>query len=260
MLCKGSVRQLAECRVSLVFLELCFFSVTFQGKLNGVAGALCVSVCFCAAELPSRSRRETEAAGRAPEGDATPPTWTRGSHLSVPWHCPLQPPRLCQPCPQTSSGRARDAVASCPTQAGEGAMGQEAHGGSPSPAAQPSWAAPWARPGQGCPAAPPGCSARGPSRAPWGSCALSFPRERRSCGQVTRCDRPASVSSRSPSSARSGVPKGNNSNNSPRAAPRRLRLAQLAGPGGRRHTPCHAVRGVSRSPSCPRAALFPGPF
>lgn len=49
--------------------------------------------------------------------------------------------------------------------------------------------------GRGAQQLPPGCSARRPSPAPWGSCALSLPRERRSCGQVTGCDRPASMCS-----------------------------------------------------------------
>lgn len=84
--CKGSVvRQLSECRVSLVFLELCFFSVTFQGKLNGVVGAkLYVSVCFCAAVLPSGvADRGRPALGLWRE--VTSPGCARGCHLPLPF-------------------------------------------------------------------------------------------------------------------------------------------------------------------------------
>lgn len=151
-------------RVSLVFLVV-FFSAPFQGKLNSVAGA-CACGCASVGRAGSGGRRDLQVGHE-------------GATCPSPGTVPPSHPCLCQLCPQTSWGKGRHAVASCPQEPGGWGPGQAlSHpglgrgerwggrhtGGSPSPAAQPSRAAPWARPGQGCPAAPPwGAAHTGPA-------------------------------------------------------------------------------------------------
>lgn len=87
--CKGQATRRMPCQPCfsrVVFLFSHFSRETKRCSWSFVRVG--VLLCGCAA---SRSRRETEAAGS--EGDTRrPPTWTRGSHLSVPWHPPRSLP------------------------------------------------------------------------------------------------------------------------------------------------------------------------
>lgn len=143
-------------------------------------------------------------AGRAPEGDATSKVGHEGATCLSPGTVPPSHPRLFQLCPQTSWGRGRHAVASCPQEPGGwgpgqalshpglgrgGAVGRAAHRRLPFTSSSAFPGSSLGEAGAGVPGSSTlGCSSHGPSPLPGAAAALPFPRERGSCGQVTRCD------------------------------------------------------------------------
>lgn len=133
-------------------------------------------------------------------------------------------------------------MASCPAQARGGS--EEALGRLPftSSSALPPGSPP-----------PGGAAPAGPAPAPLPGAAGAGDRGRhRPSGEQVQPPR------RSPSSARSGVPAGNHSNNDPGQLPARLCPAQPAGAGRAPHTLCHACAWGVQKPLSPPPCHPPG--